>query len=405
MDQADHDPHLQPPAGWVAGDEWDTHRATIQELYQAQNMPLKDVMKVMEDRHGFRATQRMYKTRIKSWGLDKNFKESEVVELFRLRRERERAGKSAAAATYTIRGREVDWDRVNTYVRRKGLDIPRLVDTAPHLSPAAAREIACRTPSPAPDPAAAGVAAASYRHGGGLAPVDTYLDVTASPMSSSSMVSSAPSALSSSPGPGPAPALAASRTPISPSASHYSHHQPGPLPRQDDNSYHYQNTTATPASAPAPQSAEGLRVFQKFLTRAYHTVLFEDGDKAWGTTEYWLRNARSQEWIMTLRYKLAMYRGFVEAEAAAGSAAVRRFRALNRSFALLEPASAGIIGVRLFYLVNFFHAFGHASPFHNPFAATARQLAAVVHTACVELPPRYAPGSGCVDAGGGGDVV
>ena len=42
--------------GWVGGDEWDLYRPTIQELYQAQNLPLKDVMKIMEDRHGFRAT-------------------------------------------------------------------------------------------------------------------------------------------------------------------------------------------------------------------------------------------------------------------------------------------------------------------------------------------------------------
>lgn len=41
---------------WVGGDEWDPWRTTIQDLYQTQNLPLKDVMKVMEEEHGFRAT-------------------------------------------------------------------------------------------------------------------------------------------------------------------------------------------------------------------------------------------------------------------------------------------------------------------------------------------------------------
>ncbi|KAK3364982.1 hypothetical protein B0T24DRAFT_683648 [Lasiosphaeria ovina] len=44
------------PSGWVGGDEWHLHKGLIQELYLVQSMPLKDVMKVMEDQHGFRAT-------------------------------------------------------------------------------------------------------------------------------------------------------------------------------------------------------------------------------------------------------------------------------------------------------------------------------------------------------------
>jgi len=47
----------QSPAGcWVGGDEWDTHRPAIQDLYQNQNLALKEVMRIMEETHGFRAT-------------------------------------------------------------------------------------------------------------------------------------------------------------------------------------------------------------------------------------------------------------------------------------------------------------------------------------------------------------
>jgi len=48
---------LQGAGGsWVVGDEWESHRAAIQELYQNQNLALKEVMRVMEEKHGFRAT-------------------------------------------------------------------------------------------------------------------------------------------------------------------------------------------------------------------------------------------------------------------------------------------------------------------------------------------------------------
>ncbi len=50
------DPGQQHPPGWVSGDEWEMHRASIQDLYQTQNLSLKEVMRIMEERHGFRAT-------------------------------------------------------------------------------------------------------------------------------------------------------------------------------------------------------------------------------------------------------------------------------------------------------------------------------------------------------------
>jgi hypothetical protein len=56
MVRADSDQQQSPPGGWVGGDEWETHRPAIQELYQNQNLALKEVMRIMEESHGFRAT-------------------------------------------------------------------------------------------------------------------------------------------------------------------------------------------------------------------------------------------------------------------------------------------------------------------------------------------------------------
>ncbi|KAK4227279.1 hypothetical protein QBC38DRAFT_509778 [Podospora fimiseda] len=201
----------------------------------------------------------MYKTRIKSWGLDKNFKESEVVELFRLRRERERVGKMKS--TYMIRGREVDWDRVHSYIRRKGINISHLLNTTP-VGPSA-REVSCVTPPPP---------------------------------SSSLTQSNIPSAIS---------------------------------------------TTFK---------------FQSLLTSLYETTMFQDGDKTWGTTEYWLRATQSLEWFSAVRYKLALMRSSTPT-VRLSSGQWKKFVAYNRAFACIEPLSKNVIGARTWYLVNYLSCF------------------------------------------------
>ena len=304
--------------------------------------------------------QRMYKTRIKSWGLDKNFKESEVVELFRLRRERDRIGKPTV---YTIRGREVDWDRVHTYVRRKGLDIVRLVDDDPPsaASSSSAREVTCRTPTPEPE----------------------RITSPASTVSSSFSSSSTTTAASS-----PNDARTTLPVPATPYVF--------PSPRTSRSEAGRSAASPSPSPQPLAMTPERVRVMQRFLVRIYDTVMFEDGDRAWGTTEYWLRSTRSQDWIMTVRVKLALYRDYFTPTP---GAAPRGFRTLNRAFAILEPLSASIIGTRMFYLVNFLFSFSPPESTQatarggaqNPFVATVSQLLESLHAACA-VPPMGGPG-------------
>lgn len=310
----------------------------------------------------------MYKTRIKSWGLDKNFKESEVVELFRLKRERDRIGKPTV---YTIRGREVDWERVNTYVRRKGLDIARLIDaavSAPSV-PFSARDVSCRTPTPDPG------------------------DRFTSPASTTSSAFSSPSTATATLSPQDIRASRSSSTAPFP-----------PSPHRSGSS----NLSATPSFTP-----QRVRSFQLFLSNIYDTVMFEDGDRVWGTTEYWLRNTRSQEWITAVRFKLALYRDYLQV----GGPQARAFRMLNRAFAVLETMSAGIIGTRLFYLVNFFFAFspavparapasaGSAAAANSPFSTTVVQLVESVCAAGAVAPLGGDGGGGGGASSSGGGII
>ncbi|KAK4166839.1 hypothetical protein QBC43DRAFT_204768 [Cladorrhinum sp. PSN259] len=305
----------------------------------------------------------MYKTRIKSWGLDKNFKESEVVELFRLRRERERVGKMKS--TYMIRGREVDWDRVQSYIRRKGINISQLLNTTPVGS--SAREVSCVTPPP------------TLPGTGTIQPGSSNLVRVSSPSSSSE----APSPSQGFTTPSSAGLLLTPISPIpttglglgtaAPSPRRLSH----PVPLQVPNPAFVSNTTtfgpyqsspsislppssrsgpASSSTAPTNSTIPTLREFQSLLTALYQNTMFQDGDKTWGTTEYWLRNTRSLEWFSVIRYKLALMPPQKQTKAASrsGSWNWKNFCTYNRAFASIEGTSRNVIGTRTWYIINYF---------------------------------------------------
>ncbi|TLS22796.1 uncharacterized protein PpBr36_06228 [Pyricularia pennisetigena] len=51
---------------------WEMHKETVKNLYIKENMPLKDVIDIMRVDHGLVASVKMYKYRLKTWGLRKN---------------------------------------------------------------------------------------------------------------------------------------------------------------------------------------------------------------------------------------------------------------------------------------------------------------------------------------------
>ena len=78
---------------WATDKDWTKHRVLIKELYSSHT--LKETMKFMETEHKFKATSvvhsdgfyvtsliydrnKMYKRRIKQWGLDKNNKDDDM---------------------------------------------------------------------------------------------------------------------------------------------------------------------------------------------------------------------------------------------------------------------------------------------------------------------------------------
>src|SRR4051794_30715630 len=95
-------------------------------------------------------SRKMYNTRLKAWGLTKNFKASEVHAILHVKKARDAAGKASYMA---IRNETVDPERLATYLRRNGTVLAQLeAGEAESEPPGLASTIVCRTPSPAPAP-------------------------------------------------------------------------------------------------------------------------------------------------------------------------------------------------------------------------------------------------------------
>ncbi|KAM7218481.1 hypothetical protein V8F06_006085 [Rhypophila decipiens] len=131
---------------YASPENWDLHRAEITTLYLDQDKTLREVREYMEKTHGFFATEKMYKTRIKKWALDKNNKMDEVVYMVRIKNQREAMGKRTE---FIIRNRSVDWKDIERYMNRTPGLQAKVEDSQFELG-SSIHGIVCRTPSPDP---------------------------------------------------------------------------------------------------------------------------------------------------------------------------------------------------------------------------------------------------------------
>lgn len=116
--------------------QWDVQRPEITRLYAAQNLPLKDVVKIMKSRHSFSATyvlvmsseyssgshltwlsysERQYKMRISQWCLDKKVKYKEMRVI--IRKLQKRKIKENKATLFRVRQRPVDFRKIDRFMR------------------------------------------------------------------------------------------------------------------------------------------------------------------------------------------------------------------------------------------------------------------------------------------------
>jgi hypothetical protein len=108
--------------GSPTASDWEHHRNIITLMYR--DHPLKEVVSIMAAEHNFFATERMYKTRISQWHLNKNMKSHEMETLMRDVQEGASAGKDAAVAL-RFGGKVVPWSKLERFTRRHKKDLTR----------------------------------------------------------------------------------------------------------------------------------------------------------------------------------------------------------------------------------------------------------------------------------------
>lgn len=99
-------------------EQWLERRELITHLYIEEDLTLKQVRIILEEDHGFPATERQFKRKIKEWKLDKNVKDEEMRIILQHKKTRsELYGKDSV---FYVRGRLVDHKKLQRFVQRKG---------------------------------------------------------------------------------------------------------------------------------------------------------------------------------------------------------------------------------------------------------------------------------------------
>ncbi|KAK1975839.1 Clr5 domain-containing protein [Colletotrichum cereale] len=132
---------------YATDDVWNCQRQTITRLYRDEKKSLKEVQHIMERDYSLYSTERMFKTRIQNWGLNKKLKEPEVLHIFQLNERRKAIGKKSE---FFIRNQKVDWERLMRYLDRRP-DLRHKLYGFVQDSADVHVDIICRTPSPVLD--------------------------------------------------------------------------------------------------------------------------------------------------------------------------------------------------------------------------------------------------------------
>jgi tetratricopeptide (TPR) repeat protein len=134
-----------PSATRYSTEQWEQHRDLITRLYSKENKRLVDVCEVLTVQHGFHATTRSLKHRIRVWHLDKKQKDHEMRAILKIYLSRKSQGKQSV---FRLRGRSIDHGEISRYFRRKGIySLESLTSELVHV-PSALPDIVCQTPEP-----------------------------------------------------------------------------------------------------------------------------------------------------------------------------------------------------------------------------------------------------------------
>ncbi|KIX02476.1 uncharacterized protein Z518_08417 [Rhinocladiella mackenziei CBS 650.93] len=117
--------HLEAREG-PAQAQWQAVKEEIRMLYEKK--PLKEVRKILEQRHGFRATERMYKARLSQWGISKNYSDKDYQICAVLHHSRQKSGKRATA--FVVHGHKRSLKDLHKYIKGRKMSEDEFLTTA-----------------------------------------------------------------------------------------------------------------------------------------------------------------------------------------------------------------------------------------------------------------------------------
>ena len=115
----------RPAKQHATAQDWTRYRTIIADLYT--RMALKEVIEYMATKYRFFATARMYKSRLREWGLNKYVKAKDMEALVQQAQSRPQ---DDAATDLEIGGRTVPLAKVARFARRQGQKLPTDIASA-----------------------------------------------------------------------------------------------------------------------------------------------------------------------------------------------------------------------------------------------------------------------------------
>ncbi|MCJ1391371.1 hypothetical protein MMC18_004235 [Xylographa bjoerkii] len=123
--------------------EWEEQKPNFLCLFVEKNLPLQEVIQVMNEKHHFKASRKQYNTKIAQWRIGKNVKDIEMRAIVckEMRRKMENPPKSSV---FRVRKYPVDVQKIARFKRDKGLEDDDVI----MLDAGTPSDISCDTPQP-----------------------------------------------------------------------------------------------------------------------------------------------------------------------------------------------------------------------------------------------------------------
>lgn len=113
-------------------EDWELHRPTIIHLYMDEDCTLPDVMQLMQTKHNFKATTKMYKSRFAAWHVCKYMTWAERETACRVLKAKQRSGE--AVGKVVVRGKERNADFLRRHMGQSRGKRKR-VESSPSIIP------------------------------------------------------------------------------------------------------------------------------------------------------------------------------------------------------------------------------------------------------------------------------